>query len=266
MRANQIAYAPTSIQSAGGNVVDAKIILLYNNCYCKTIALSWFVLDVCLEIWYTLGDELLLNLKESTVRDADLSSLSDDALAGVEARLLALVPELTHPESLSYEQAANRLGVKYERVAGLVSQGILLPGKLPRDARKWLSSDQIAWYQLKQSSRDEGLPNPAMLREELARRQVRQIDSRPRDTLADVRAYVTERMGNSPTADHLNTALEETAKHLAGALARDAAGAEQLDDAERVRLTALLALLTGRGDTRKQGMAASGTRLETPIA
>jgi hypothetical protein len=172
--------------------------------------------------------------------------MSDDELARVRDRLFALVPDATHPELLTYEQAANGLGVKYERVAGLVSRGVLIAEKLPRDARKWLSSDQIAWYRLRQEGKDEGLPNPARLREELSRRKAKQNGAQSHDTLADVRSYVAERMAGSQAADQLNAALEEVAKHLAGALARDAASVERLDEAERMRLNMLLAMLTGR--------------------
>jgi|GEM_PF-4733531 len=176
-----------------------------------------------------------------------LSRMSDDELKRMRDRSRELLPSTTHPELLTYEQAANRLGVKYERVAGLVSQGVLIAEKLPRDAHKWLSSPQIEWYQHRQAGKDEGLPNPIRLQEELSRRKAKQLEEQSHDTLADVRAYVAERMSESQATNQLNAALEEIAKHLAGALARDTAGVEKLDEAERARLNALLALLTGRG-------------------
>lgn len=180
--------------------------------------------------------------------DADqLSRMSDDELARTQARLRDLVPDMTHPELLTYEQAAKVLGVKYERVASLVSRGVLIAEKLPRDARKWLSSDQIEWYRLRQEGKDEGVPNPALFREEQLRRKADQIGTETYDTLADVRAYVAERMADSEAASQLNTALVEIARNLAGALARDTAGVEKLNNAERTRLNALLTMLTGRG-------------------
>jgi hypothetical protein len=188
----------------------------------------------------------MLNLVETVVDADQLSRVSDDELAHLRDRSLALVPDATHPELLTYEQAANVLGVKYERVASLVSRGVLIAEKLPRDARKWLGSDQVAWYRLKQEGKDGDLPNPAQLRGELSRRNAKQVRAQSQDTFADVRAYVAECMADSQAAHQLNAALEEIAKHLAGALARDAAGVEKLDEAERARLNALLAMLTGQ--------------------
>jgi hypothetical protein len=200
----------------------------------------------------------------------DLRRLSDGELRRVQERLLALVPDATHPELLSYQQATaeEKLGVKYERVAALVSQGVLIAEKLPRDAHKWIGSDQIAWYRLKQRGMDEGLPNPALVRQEATRRvELRQrtaptaqlVESTPtvilgllgvvlalhlvgKELLTKIGAYLGELTDNS------DTILPELARNIAGALTRDALGLEPLPAEERALLVAVLDSLTKRGD------------------
>jgi hypothetical protein len=181
---------------------------------------------------------------ECAVNADDLEQFSDVELQRLRERLVALVPDMTHAEALTYEQTADKLGVKYERVAGLVSSGVLVAEKHQHDARKWLSSDQVAWYRLKQRGKDEGLPNPALLRQEMSIRAT-QAQPKLRDTLAEVRAYVAEHMAGSQEASQLDTLLAKVAGHIAVTLALSTS--ESLPQEEREQLAALLAALTSKG-------------------
>jgi hypothetical protein len=180
----------------------------------------------------------------------DLRSLSDDDLRREQERIVERLSETSHAELLTYDQAAQRLGVKYERVAALVSQGFLIAEKHPRDARKWISSDQIAWYNRVRQGLDD-VQNPALIRQEASRRAAQAtttMPAQPSDTLLEVRHYVESHMPNSEAATHLNAALTEIAQHLAGELVGDAFGTEPLPAIERARLSGLLAALTQKGD------------------
>ena len=190
-------------------------------------------------------------IRGSSMEEADLRRLSDDDLVREREWLLTHVPETTHLELLTYKQAAEALGVKYERVAGLVSQGILIAEKRPRDAKKYLGSDQIGWYQLKQQGKGEGHHNPKLVREEGERRATQVGQAQSRDTLTELRRYVAEHMASTDAASQLNAALTEIAQHLAGTLVRETLGLEPLPAEERERRAALLAALTQKGgDTR----------------
>jgi hypothetical protein len=175
----------------------------------------------------------------------ELRRLSDDDLVRKREWLLANVPETTHSELLTYEQAAKALGVKYERVAVVVSQGVLIAEKLPHDAKKYLGLDQIGWYRLKQQGKDEGYPNPKLVRDEVERRATLARQAQLYDTLTDVRTYVAENMEGTDTAAQLNTLLAAIASDIVGTLIM-----ESLPDEKRERLTALLSTLTQKGQTR----------------
>ncbi len=172
---------------------------------------------------------------------SDLSRLSDDEFRSVQGRVRELVPEVLHTELFTYEQAADKLEVKYERIATLVSQGVFVTEKRPRDARKYLSSDQIAWYERVRQGMDD-LPNPARVREEALRRSLIQGQSQSSDTLAELRNYVTEHMAGTDTATQLNTILAAIASHITGTLIM-----ESLPGEERESLAALLSAIIQKG-------------------
>jgi hypothetical protein len=180
----------------------------------------------------------------------ELRQLSDDELQRLRERLLALVPDMTHCAALTYDQAGQLLGgIKYERVAFLVSKGILVAEKdRPRDAHKRISSDQIAWYRLRQVGTDEGLPNPALLIAEMARRaELARARAEAPDTWADLCRYVDQHMAGSDVVGQLAMVIDAVARDIVGALVRDTLGVEKVTDEERNRLAALLAKLTQRG-------------------
>ena len=175
----------------------------------------------------------------------DFRHLGDDDLARERKWLLAHVPGTTHTELLTYQKAAEALGVKYERVAGLVSRGVLIAEKQPRDAKKYIGSDQIDWYQLKQQGKDEGHPNPVLIREEASRRAAQEqirAESQSFDTWTELRRYVNEHMESTDTATQLNTLLAAIAGHIAGTLVM-----ESLPDEERETLAALLSAIIQKG-------------------
>jgi hypothetical protein len=172
---------------------------------------------------------------------SDLEALSDEGLRRLQERFYEEVPGATHSEALTYEQAAGRLGVKYERVAILVSQGVLIAEKHPRDAKKYIGSDQIAWYaRVRQGTSD--LPNPARLGEEASRRSMLQAQSPAHDTLAELRRYVNAHMQSTDTAAQLNALLATIARSIAGDLVM-----ESLPGEERESLAALLGAIIQKG-------------------
>jgi hypothetical protein len=182
------------------------------------------------------------------MNEDDLRRLSDEEFRRLQERIQERVPETTHAESLTYEQAANKLGVKYERVAALVSQGVLIAQKHPRDAKKYLGSDQVAWYDLVRQGTDDDLPNPALVAQEASRRAA-QAQAQPRvfDTWTELRHYIEQHMAGSDVADQLTSVIAAVAQHIATALVRDVLGVEPLAAADRARLSALLAALTQKG-------------------
>lgn len=142
---------------------------------------------------------------------------------------------------VSYEQAAQALGLSTSDLAALVRASTLHP-----NAHNRLRSDEVNWYKRVRDGEDAG-KNPALQTEQaLAQREAEEASQpQPLDTLAILRQYVEQHMAGSEEVGRLDALLAKVAGHVAVTLALSTA--VPLPEEERTRLFALLSALTQKG-------------------
>jgi hypothetical protein len=158
---------------------------------------------------------------------------------------LAGVPD----KEVTYDEAAALLRLSRSRINDLVYRGVLHPVKHPHDARKYLSQDEINWYdRVRRQGSVE--PNP---------HEDHPPQAQPSNTfLAALRWYAEIWMAGTETVAQLNGALAEIAANIAATLTRVSNGEVSLPQNERQRLSDLLTALTtpslpGEAAPKKEG-------------